>query len=99
MGYLAALGSYKDTLSDQEVLDQLTDMNGQMREDVGERMECYIAENNDTVAWQRVKDMGAGAGLTDCFECFGSGFWPYLPDAVVKRCVDCKGTGKVYVSL
>jgi hypothetical protein len=39
-------------------------------------MECYIAENNDTVALQLVTDMGAGAGETNCFECAGTGVGP-----------------------
>ena len=37
-----------------------------------ELMECYIGENNDTVALQLVTDMGAGAGETNCFECSGA---------------------------
>jgi hypothetical protein len=36
-----------------------------------ELMECYIAE--------LVTDMGAGAGETNCFECSGTGEWPWHP--------------------
>jgi hypothetical protein len=64
-----------------------------------ELMECYIGENNDTVALQLVTDMGAGAGETNCFECSGTGEWPWDPDGKMRQCVDCKGTGKVYVSI
>ncbi len=62
-------------------------------------MDCYLALNNDTVVPQLVKDMGCGAGLTKCFECEGTGVWPWHPDGRIERCVDCKGTGKVYVSV
>ena len=48
-----------------------------------------------------VKDLGCGAGETSCMECDGSGKWPFAPYAVPpdSDCVDCKGTGKVLVSV
>ena len=64
----------------------------------GALMLCYVAENNETAIWQTVRNAGAGAGETQCFECGGTGRWPWHPDGRVRPCVDCKGTGKVYVS-
>ncbi len=48
-----------------------------------------------------VRDLGCGAGETSCLECDGSGKWPFAPYAVHpdSDCVDCKGTGKVLVSV
>ncbi|VIO73846.1 hypothetical protein [Bradyrhizobium ivorense] len=52
-------------------------------------------------------DVGASAGIagkTACFECGGDGDWtkfhpePQSLDAPM-QCVNCKGTGKVWVSI
>lgn len=49
-------------------------------------------------------DLGCGAGQVTCFECGGDGDWtkfhpePHLfPDGLA--CVDCKGTGKILISI
>jgi hypothetical protein len=39
------------------------------------------------------------AGRTDYLECGGTGTWPYPPDGMTRPCTDCKGTGKVYISI
>lgn len=50
-------------------------------------------------------DMGNGVGQVPCFECGGDGDWSkYHPDPEITHkdqcpCVDCKGTGKVYISI
>lgn len=45
-----------------------------------------------------------GVGVTPCWECGGSGDWtPFLPDPSKYPdgfpCVDCKGTGRRFVSI
>jgi hypothetical protein len=49
-------------------------------------------------------DLGCGAGEVACFECGGDGDWTkFHPDETFEPgsmpCVDCKGTGKVLVSI
>lgn len=51
---------------------------------------------------QEVRVIFPGIGITDCWECMGTGDWtqfhpePYLfPEGI--SCVSCKGTGKRYV--
>jgi DnaJ-class molecular chaperone len=62
-------------------------------------MTAYVALNNDTAVKCEVEIIGTIAGRTACFECGGTGQWPWHPDGQVRQCVDCKGTGKVYVSV
>lgn len=66
------------------------------------RMTAYVALNNDTAVRCEVIDRGAGAGETACFECGGDGDWgkfyPEPPGHKV-NCIDCKGTGRVFVSV
>lgn len=39
-------------------------------------------------------------GQTPCLECEGDGWWGYGPtEAECGLCIDCKGTGKIYVSI
>ena len=41
-----------------------------------------------------------GAGRMSCPECEGTGWWGYGPtEAECGLCVDCKGTGKILVSI
>lgn len=43
---------------------------------------------------------GATVGQIACLECSGSGWWGYGPtEADNGECVDCKGTGRVWVGL
>ena len=45
-------------------------------------------------------DMGCGAGQIDCLECGGDGDWTkYHPDNIPTICVNCKGSGKIFVSI
>lgn len=44
--------------------------------------------------------LDAIAGQVGCMECGGSGWWGYAAYAVEPaECVDCKGTGRVWVGL
>ncbi|WP_162918769.1 hypothetical protein [Taklimakanibacter deserti] len=97
-GYLAAISSYKDTVPDKDVLRMLMRMNETQREEVGERMDCYVGQNNDEVAPQLVKDMSNGAGRTNCFICNGSGRW-HPDEGTIALCINCDGSGKVFVSV
>ena len=40
-----------------------------------------------------------GVGECDCVECDGSGWWDYGPPGTEDLCVDCKGTGRILVSI
>lgn len=43
---------------------------------------------------------GAEVGRIACHECGGSGWWGYGPvEETCGPCVDCKGTGRVWVGL
>lgn len=43
---------------------------------------------------------GAFVGRIACTECGGSGWWDFAPYAVPGApCVDCKGTGRLWVGL
>ena len=49
-------------------------------------------------------DMGCGAGEVPCFECGGDGDWTKFypePETLSEpmKCVACKGTGRVLVSI
>ena len=45
-----------------------------------------------------VEDLGGGVGLVTCFECDGTGLFPFWPEEFPKNepCVRCKGTGREY---
>ncbi len=67
-------------------------------------MIAYLGFLRETEVEVHPVDLGAGAGEVPCFECLGTGDWtrfhpePHLfPDGL--PCVDCKGTGKVLVSI
>jgi hypothetical protein len=60
-------------------------------------MTAYVALNNDTPVECDVEVIGGIAGRTDCFECGGTGKWPWHPDGKMHQCVDCKGIGQIYV--
>lgn len=68
------------------------------------RMIAYLGSKRETEVECWPVDHGCGAGQVPCFECGGDGDWtkfhpePWrFPDGF--PCVDCKGTGKVYVSI
>lgn len=39
-----------------------------------------------------------GAARVDCPECEGLGWWDYGPAGTEQDCVECKGTGCVWIS-
>jgi hypothetical protein len=47
-----------------------------------------------------VERLSCGAGRIACIECGGTGVWDFMvPDIAASPCVECKGTGKTYVSI
>lgn len=40
-----------------------------------------------------------GATTVRCIECSGSGFWNFGPAGTEGDCVECKGTGRLWISL
>ena len=46
-----------------------------------------------------VTEVFPGVGERDCHECGGSGWWDFGPPGTEGPCVDCKGTGKEFVSI
>lgn len=62
-------------------------------------MTVYTALNNDTAVVRQVEIVTDSAGRIRCLECGGSGKWPWEPDGAARRCPDCKGTGRVFVSI
>jgi hypothetical protein len=65
-------------------------------------MIAYLGWSRTTEVEVNPIDFGCGAGQVDCFECEGSGDWTKFhpePELGPFRCVDCKGTGKIFVSI
>lgn len=67
-------------------------------------MTAYLGGHRSTEVAVVPVDLGCGAGLVTCFECGGDGDWTKVhpePETLSEplRCVDCKGTGKVLVSI
>lgn len=64
-------------------------------------MTAYVGFERETGVGVEVLDRGAGAGEVDCFECSGTGDWPFHPDPALRdlKCVDCKGTGRVLIGM
>jgi len=68
-------------------------------------MTAYVGFTRNTEVSVRPIDCGAGAGLVPCMECGGDGDWskfhpePHTLKPEDRKCVDCKGTGQVYVSI
>lgn len=67
-------------------------------------MTAYLGVLRETEVPCVVVDLGCGAGETTCFECGGDGDWTKfhpepetLPAPIA--CVDCKGTGRVLISI
>jgi hypothetical protein len=64
------------------------------------RMVAYLGEAPETEVPIDPVDIGCGAGAVPCFECGGSGWWGFAePLEPGCPCNDCKGTGKVLVSI
>jgi hypothetical protein len=62
-------------------------------------MAVYCARNCNTPVEREVTDRDV-AGEIACLECFGTGIWDFMePEVPAFPCVDCKGTGKQFVSL
>jgi DnaJ-class molecular chaperone len=65
-----------------------------------ERMTAFGGMDSDTPLVVEVERLGAGAGKVRCFECGGTGVSPLPPELFPARaCVECKGTGFVWVSV
>lgn len=67
-------------------------------------MIAYIGYTREIEVEVHPVDLGCGAGEVFCFECGGSGDWtkfhpePWrFPDGI--KCIPCKGTGKVLISI
>lgn len=64
------------------------------------RMIVYCGWTRTTEVAMDVEDLGSGAGRTRCLECGGLGVWALMePEIPASACVDCKGTGKILVSI
>lgn len=64
------------------------------------RMEVYAGHFRESAGVLDVDLLGDVAGRITCFECGGTGDWPYGPTPTeCGPCVDCKGTGKILVSV
>lgn len=70
--------------------------------DCSASMVVYCGAYRDTEVTVDVIVLPCGAGEITCLECGGDGDWtkflPYVPDEPMP-CVDCKGTGKMLVSV
>lgn len=65
-------------------------------------MTAYLGFLRDTEVSVLPIDLGCGAGQVTCFECGGTGDWtPFHPEPEngPYSCVDCKGTGKILISI
>jgi hypothetical protein len=72
-------------------------------------MAVYCGWTRETEVECVVVDLGCGAGQIDCLECLGDGDWKKFlneeqvacmcPGDTPYPCVDCKGTGKMLVSI
>lgn len=64
-------------------------------------MTIGVARNCATLIEQDVVIIMPGVGITQCWECEGTGDWtPFVPWEAAPLsvpCVDCKGTGKRHV--
>lgn len=63
-------------------------------------MTVWCGWTRETEVPSAVFDCGAGAGQIPCLECGGTGDWtPFHPENIPTECVDCKGTGLIFVSI
>jgi len=64
-------------------------------------MTAYLGWHRTAEVVVDVEILECGAGRCDCFECGGTGNWgPFFPEPLDwSDCVDCKGTGKILISV
>lgn len=63
-------------------------------------MEVYVGLRRSTPVMVSVKPLGCGAGEIVCLECLGTGWWAFAePEIPGEDCVQCKGTGRMLVSI
>lgn len=67
-------------------------------------MVAYLGHSRTTEVAVEPSDLGCGAGEIPCFECGGDGDWTKFhpePKTLSEplKCIDCKGTGRVLVSV
>jgi hypothetical protein len=63
---------------------------------------AYVGYHRTTEVPVQPVDRGCGAGEVPCFECGGTGDWtPFHPEPEKGpfQCVECKGTGRLLVSI
>ena len=60
---------------------------------------CGLYRNTFAKRWANRKHLASlGVLRVKCFECEGSGWWGFMkPDVPGAPCINCKGTGKVYI--
>lgn len=65
------------------------------------QMEIFAGPMRESVGKREVKIVGDGmAGEITCFECSGTGEQSYGPTpAECGPCIDCKGTGRILISI
>jgi hypothetical protein len=66
------------------------------------KMIAYLGFKRTTEIEVEPIDLGCGAGEVACFECGGDGNWGKFAPEIVGAdcpCVECKGTGRVLVSI
>ena len=86
-------------LADIEVPLRGTFIIGKMLKLKTDKAVVYRGLNHVTSVDVKIQRVCPGVGQIDCIECDGSGVWPYYPNGLEPtQCVECKGTGKVYVS-
>ncbi len=64
-------------------------------------MEVYSGRLRESAGVCSVLIVGGDvAGEIDCFECGGTGWWDFMePYIDADYCVDCKGTGRILISV
>lgn len=67
-------------------------------------MIAYLGWKRETEVSVNPIDLGCGVGEVQCFECGGDGDWTkFYPEPETlgeqMKCVACKGTGRVLVSI
>ena len=69
---------------------------------IAERL-LYTDPNTHQPIWDRFdvteEEAALGFKRVDCLECDGVGLIPWLPWDEIEECIECKGTGKVYVNV
>ena len=59
----------------------------------------YTGRKRDIEVEINIRPNELGIYKTGCRECGGTGWWPYGPTEKEQGpCVDCKGTGQIYIT-